>query len=92
MKTLKKRFIAWSPAKEHFNFKGESLGMGGERAIYRAKNNTDISSDRRYRDSYPQNPSKNLTLMTYMSYESAKEDCDWINSAHKDTFQVKRIL
>lgn len=92
MKTLKKRFIIWSPAKEHFNFKGESLGMGGERAIYRPKGNTDISSDRRYRGDYPKESSKNLTLMTYRSAESAQEDCDWLNKSHKDTFQVKRIL
>lgn len=85
-----KVFIIWAPEKESVNFKGESLGMNPERALY-ASAFEYVSPDRRYRSDYPAK-GKGLKLLTFNSEDQAKEECNFVNKVYNDSFIVKQIL
>lgn len=90
------KYIGFSPSKEEFNIKGESLGMSSERALYYASN---IGKHRIYRSSYPLVPymfngkdiNKTLKLLYFNTYDEAKEVVDEINNVYNDTFIVKEV-
>jgi len=83
----KKKFYLFAPAKEHFDYRGISLGMGNDRKIYYPKS---VGKHRAYR-SDANNPAKGLTLMTFSSKESAQKVADYTNENFNDNFEVREI-
>lgn len=84
-KTLGKVYFCWQAAKEEFNYKGDSLGMGEELAIYYCRA---IGRRRNYRQSYPVPMYKGLALKTFKSKKNAQELCDYTNKEFGNSFVV----
>lgn len=77
------KYICFSPAKEEFDFKGNSLGMGHARALYYA---TVIGKRRVYRSAYPVPSDKKFRLFEYKTERGAIDLCKEINEAYNDNF------
>jgi hypothetical protein len=82
-----KRFICFSPSKEHFNAAGQSLGMGDDRALFYSPS---VGRQRLYRSSYP-DPTKGLKLLTFKTESVAQSRCNSINKAYNDDFSTLEI-
>lgn len=90
------KYICFSPSKEQFDVKGNSLGMSGERAVYYAKS---VGKHRIYRSSYPIEPymfkgkdiNKDLELLIFNTSIEAQRVCDEINDVYGDYFVVKEV-
>jgi len=83
----KKKYICHSAAKEQFDYKGISLGMGNERALYYSKS---IGKRRVYRSSYPTppaNPVNDFVLFDFDDQDEAISFCNGVNIAYKDDFE-----
>lgn len=78
--------ICYSPAKEGFNYRGESIGIGSDRALFYHKH----IPGRYYRRSLPC-INDSLCLCTFKSIEKAQELCDTINQNHNDDFKPLEI-
>jgi len=83
------KYFCWQASKEEFNYKGESLGMSDELAIYYDKT---IGRRRNYRQTYPIPMYKGLVLKTFKSKKNAQELCDYTNEQFGNNFQVKEML
>lgn len=79
-----KKFICYSQAREQFNYKGDSLGMGDQRALYYTPS---VGRGRVYRSAYPEPSSKNLKILTFDNEEKASSLCSRINEAYNDDFK-----
>lgn len=86
---MNKFYYCWQPAKEEFNCKGESLGMGDELAIYYDRA---IGRRRNYRQTYPIPMYKGLILKTFKKKENAQELCDYTNKEFGNSFIVKELM
>lgn len=82
------KFFCWQASKEEFDYKGKSLGMSEELAIYYAR---DIGRRRNYRQTYPVPMYKNLVLKTFKRKQNAQKLCDYTNENFGNNFIVKEI-
>lgn len=90
------KYICFSPGKEQFDIKGNSLGISVDRAIYYAKS---IGKRRIYRSSYPIEPymfkgndiNKDLELFIFDTRIEAQNVCDKVNNVYGDKFIVKEV-
>lgn len=90
MKTGK--YICFAQGVEQFDFKGKSLGIGDDRALYYSKS---IGKGRIYRSSYPtppSNPKNDFVLYQFDNDNEASDMCSKINSAYNDVFKPHEII
>lgn len=84
----KPQYICFAKGVEQFDVKGNSLGIGHDRAIYYSRS---IGRKRFYRNAYPNPNSSGLTLLTFGSEKGAKSVCDLTLEVHNDNFEVVNI-
>lgn len=78
-------YIVTLEAKEQFDFKGNSLGMSENLALFYLPS---IGRQRCYRDSIA-NPKRGLKLLTFKREKSALKVCDKIVSLTTDKWKVE---
>ena len=82
----KQKYICIAKGKEQFNYKGESMGMGNDRALYYSRS---LGRGRVYRSSYPTppvNPKNDFRLLSFVNQENAHVLCSQINAVYNDCF------
>lgn len=80
------KYICTAPEKEVKNFKGESLGIQGERGLFYHKN---IGKHRCYRHLL-EDEDIETRLLEFKSKEEAQALCDKINEAYNDNFKISK--
>lgn len=80
------KFMCFQDSREVFDFKGNSLGQGGPRAIYKLKS----ISKRFYRRGWPEKD-KTFELATFPNIEAAQAHCDHVNKLNNDDFKPVEI-
>ena len=86
------KYICFAQGVEQFDFKGNTLGVGHDRALYYSKS---IGKDRVYRSGYPtppETPVNDFVLFEFDNKRSANIMCNKINKAYNDVFVPRFLL
>lgn len=77
------KFICHSKAKMQYDYLGNPIGMGDERALYYSKS---IGKGRVYRSGYPNPSDLSFKPYEFNNQDKAQEQCNSINAAYNDDF------